>query len=440
MTAQSYHIRGATANEISRSIEDGIRAGRLERGEQLPSVRALALRRGVSPVTVASAYKALRRRGLITTGGRRGTQVANRPPLSFHALPPSPPSGRNLYDGNPDGALLPRLDEALAQMPAHSRLYDDLPAYPPLVEVARAGLKADGVPAEAITVTSGAFDAIQRVLDAHIASGDAVAIEDPGYHRTTDLLAALGMAPMPVRVDELGPIPSSLQQAIKRGARALIVTPRAQNPTGAAIDAKRARELRAIIAREPEFLVIEDDHAGAISGVGYNTLVDKGRQRWAVVRSFSKYLGPDLRLAVLAGDDETVARVEGLLSVGPGWVSYIIQRLAAALLTDPKVLKQIRDSSKAYAQRRGWMIDALTREGIKTGGRSGLNIWVPVLEEQRAVPALSAAGFAIRAGEPFRLDAPPAVRLTISRLQKGEAEQVAAELARVLRARVVYSA
>jgi DNA-binding transcriptional MocR family regulator len=105
------------------------------------------------------------------------------------------------------------------------------------------------------------------------------------------------------------------------------------------------------------------------------------------------------------------------------------------------VQKQLRDATKAYAERREWMLDALDREGIAATGRSGLNIWIPVQDEQRVVQAMAAAGYAIRAGEPFRLEAPTAVRITISTLQPGESEPIAAELARVLRARgLVYSA
>jgi DNA-binding transcriptional MocR family regulator len=256
-----------------------------------------------------------------------------------------------------------------------------------------------------------------------------------------DLLAAQGLIAEPIRIDDRGPIPASVNAAIRSGIRALIVTPRAQNPMGSALDAKRAAELRRIFAREPELLVIEDDHAGAVSGTDYVTLADEGRARWAVVRSFSKFLGPDLRVAALTADETTISRVEGRLSAGPGWVSYILQRLAAALLTDAKVQKQLRDATKAYGERRGWMLDALAREGIAATGRSGLNIWIPVQDEQRVVQAMAAAGYAIRAGEPFRLEAPTAVRITISTLQEEEAEPIAAELAKVLRARgLVYSA
>ena len=407
----------------------------------MPSVRALAEKLDVSPVTVASAYKALRGRGMIATGGRRGTQVAPRPPLGHHALPPVPEGARQLFDGNPAREMLPSLAPFLSAEPDHSRLYDDLPSLPALVETVRAGLAADGVPAEHLTITSGAFDAIERVLDAQLSPGDRVGIEDPGYHRTMDLLAAQGLIAEPVRVDDRGPIPASVSEAIKRGIKALIVTPRAQNPTGAALDPKRAAELQKIFAREPGLLVIEDDHAGAVAGSDYVTFADARRPRWAVVRSFSKFLGPDLRVAALTGDEATIARVEGRLSAGPGWVSYILQRLTNAMLTDARVQKLLRDATKTYSDRRTRLIDSLARHGVDATGRSGLNVWIPVQDEQRVVAAVAADGFAIRAGEPFRLEAPAAVRVTISTLKEEEVEPLAASIAKALRARsLVYSA
>src|SRR5437667_366670 len=81
--------------------------------------------------------------------------------------------------------------------------------------------------------------------------------------------------------------PAALEPAL-RDAKALIVTPRAQNPTGAAITPHRARALRAMLRKHEELLLIEDDHAGPVAGASYVTLVEPSRARWAVVRSVSK--------------------------------------------------------------------------------------------------------------------------------------------------------
>ncbi len=69
-------------------------------------------------------------------------------------------------------------------------------------------------------------------------------MEDPSYTGVLDLIAAMGMIAEPVALDEFGIRPDSLNAAIRADAKALILTPRAQNPTGVALDKKRAAELR----------------------------------------------------------------------------------------------------------------------------------------------------------------------------------------------------
>jgi DNA-binding transcriptional MocR family regulator len=192
------------------------------------------------------------------------------------------------------------------------------------------------------------------------------------------------------------------------------------------------RELRQVLARHPEVLLCEDDHAGAVSGAQARTLVEPARGHWAVVRSFSKSLGPDLRVAVLAADAGTLARVEGRQRLGMRWVSHLLQRLVLALWKDRGVQAQLRAAARAYAQRRGALLTALAAHGIAAQGRSGLNVWVPVPEETAVVAALAEAGFGVSAGERFRLESPPAVRISIGSLRPGEAERLAAAFARVL--------
>ncbi len=199
---------------------------------------------------------------------------------------------------------------------------------PELTALAGEQLRADGIPSDSLCVMSGALDGIERVLEANLRPGDRVAVENPGYAALFDLLRARGLALEPVAVDDRGMLPSQLKDALARGAGAVIITPRGQNPTGALIDGGRARELRAVLAGARETLVIEDDHLGPVAGGELHTTV-AGLPRWAATRSVAKALGPDLRLAVLAGDPQTIARVQGRQQCGPGWVSHILQRLVA---------------------------------------------------------------------------------------------------------------
>jgi len=111
------------------------------------------------------------------------------------------------------------------------------------------------------------------------------------------------------------------------------VTPRGQNPTGAAVDADRGLVLSELFGRYPGVLVVEDDYAAAAAGAPYVSL-HGASPRWAVIRSLSKMLGPDLRIAPVAGDALTISRVEGRQLLGAGWVSHLLQQTAAQLWDD----------------------------------------------------------------------------------------------------------
>jgi DNA-binding transcriptional MocR family regulator len=213
---------------------------------------------------------------------------------------------------------------------------------------------------------------------------------------------------------------------------AFVVTPRAQNPFGSAVDPERARDLRTVLAQDPEVLVVEDDHAGPVAGAPLVGVVDQGRRRWAVVHSVSKSLGPDLRVAILTGDPTTVDRVVGRRLVGPGWVSRLLQQAVLRLWSDPEVDEALRHAAETYAARRGRLLDELATKGISAHGRSGMNVWVPVPEEARVIQHLQQAGWAVRAGEPFRIRAGPGIRVTTSTLEAREAAAFAEDLAGAL--------
>jgi DNA-binding transcriptional MocR family regulator len=227
-------------------------------------------------------------------------------------------------------------------------------------------------------------------------------------------------------------VPAELERALGRGgALAAVVTPRGQNPTGAALDAQRAGELRAVLAASPRTLAIEDDHLGQVADTPLHTTAGAS-ELWCSTRSVAKALGPDLRLAVLAGDAHTVARVQGAQQCGPGWVSHILQRLVWALWADPDVAAGCERARELYARRRGELVARLTRRGIEAHGRSGMNVWIPVSDEAAVVSALLQRGWAVAPGAPYRIAAAPAIRVTAATLEPTDAGVLAADIAEVL--------
>jgi len=401
-------------------------------GAPLPAVRALAADLGVSPTTVAAAFKGLRSRGLVVTRSRSGAQVSWRPPVAGSWLGTSAPAGvRDLASGNPAPELLPDLAPILRRIEPPRQLYGGDPVDPQLIDSARAEFGEVGIVSGDLAVVSGALDGIERGLQAQLRQGDVVAVEDPGFAGLFDLLRALGLALRPVAIDPKGMVPAALADALDEGASAVVINPRGQNPTGASLDAERAAELKRILDRNPEAMILEDDHLGPIAGAPRLTLTT-GRKRWAAARSLAKSLGPDLRLAVLAGDPHTISRVRGRQAVGPGWVSHLLQRTAATLWADPKIARNLQKATTTYSKRREAFISALANQGIEAQAPSGLNVWIPVPDETSVVQALREQGWSVAPGAPFRLQASPAIRVTISSLNLDESPPLAAAIARAL--------
>ncbi|GHA77918.1 GntR family transcriptional regulator [Streptomyces tendae] len=407
-------------------------SGELRPGQPLPPMRELAQHLGVNPNTVAAAYRTLRERGVIETAGRRGSRVRAKPATTGREfIRVEVPAGvRDVSDGNPDPALLPALGPVFAaaagQGDREPVLYGHAPVDPELARVARAELDADGVPDGPVAVTSGSLDAMERVLAAHLKAGDTVAVEDPGWGSLLDLVPALGLRTVPVGVDDQGPLPEDVRRVLAAGARALVVTDRAQNPTGAAVGPARARALRSVLRDHPGTLLIEDDHGHGIVDLPLHPLAGTTRS-WAFVRSAAKACGPDLRLAVLTGDPVTLDRVRGRQRLGPGWVSRITQRAVARLWADGAV--DGRAVAGVYGRRRDALLGALAEHGVTGQGRSGMNVWIPVPDETGAVARLLHAGWAVAPGARFRLAAPPGIRITVSTLGEEDAGPLAAAVA-----------
>ncbi|MEV4437320.1 aminotransferase class I/II-fold pyridoxal phosphate-dependent enzyme [Streptomyces sp. NPDC049585] len=430
--AAQYGISGTTAKALSASIERAVTDGTLAPGAALPPVRRLAEDLGISPGTVATAYKELRRRGIVLTRGRGGTVVAPAPAVATRRPPRVPEGLRDLAGGHPDPAFLPDLLPPAPLTPGAGS-HRAAPRLPLLEEEVRAWLGQEGVPAEHVTFAHGALDLIGRLLSVELRPGDAVAMEDPGYHHLLDLVTALGLRTVAVEVDGEGMRPESLRAALRAGVRAVVCSPRAQNPYGGCLSAARRDALVGVLGEAPDVLVIENDHAGAIAAAPLHTLTAGGAlTRWAHVATVTKYLGTDLRWAAAACDPATLARHDGRLLLTSGWVSHLLQRTVLALMTDDVTRALVGRARQAYAERRRALTAELGRHGIPAHGASGMNVWVPVRDESAVVNGLRTYGWWVAAGTRFRIHSAPGVRITAAALPPADAARLARDFASVL--------
>ncbi|WP_330292455.1 aminotransferase class I/II-fold pyridoxal phosphate-dependent enzyme [Streptomyces sp. NBC_00576] len=429
--ATQYGISGTTAKAIAASVERGVSEGALGPEAALPPVRRLADELGVSPGTVATAYKELRQRGIVVTRGRGGTVVAAAPAVASRRPPKVPDGLRDLAGGHPDPGLLPRLVTPSRLSPG-ARSHRATPRVTRLEHVVREWLGPDEVPTEHVVFAHGALDLIGRLLSVELRPGDAVAMEDPGYHHLLDLVSALGLRNLPVAVDDEGLLPDALQGALRAGVRAVVCSPRAQNPRGGCFSAARRDALVSVLREEPEVLVVENDHASAVADAPLHTLTSAGLARWVHVRTVSKFLGTDLRWAAAACDPTTLARHDGRMLLTSGWVSHLLQETVYGLMTDDGTRALVTSARETYSLRRDALLQELGRHGIPAHGVSGMNVWVPVPDESAVVNGLRSYGWWVAAGARFRLVSEPAVRIAVADLQPADAARLASDFAAVL--------
>jgi len=445
MKSVALAIAERSPQGIATTIARLISTGDLAPGDRLPTVRALAVDLGVSPATVSHAWQRLASAGLITSRGRSGSFVRSAPrewmPRRYQGLDGSMRARIDLSRGTPDPELLPdlapaaaRVSEPAARLSAATPSYQLKPDIPELHDLLRATWPS---PVESITVTNGALDAIDRALAAVTRFGDRVVVESPTFPPFGDLLDHYGLDPVPVTMDEEGMLPDQFATALSVGPSAVLLQPRAHNPTGISISPARAQELAAILRRSRtarNAIVIEDDHSGANSTAPDVSLAGSLPERVLHVRSFSKSHGPDLRIGALGGPRPLVDRVVSRRLLGPGWTSRMTQVLLYELLTDPVSVAQVAAARDGYAQRQRALSEALAQHGLRLRVGDGLNAWLPVREERAAIVQLAAADILVAPGAPFQVaDDVPHVRVTVGVLHDG-VDAVAAALVAATRA------
>lgn len=431
MTVQ---IAGGSASEIADSVRQQVERGALAPGAALPPVRALADDLGVNRNTVVAAYRLLTQAGVVEARGRAGTRVAERAPIAQEGFAQGTVL-RDLGTGNPDPSRIPDPTAAVRRIVGRPVLYGE-----PVIDRDLEAWASDWMRAAVgderpmrLTITGGASDAIERLLAQTLTRDDAVALEDPCFLASLNTVRLGGYRPVPVPVDAEGMTVAGLRAALDAGVRAVVCTPRAQNPTGASLSAARAAQLRAVLAGHPYVLVIEDDHFSLLSSQPFHSVIGPEHRRWALIRSVSKFLGPDMCLAVTASDPDTAERLARRLNPGSTWVSHLLQRLALELLTDADASAAVSAAAEHYATRNAVAASALSAAGVAVEPGDGLSLWVPLPVAARTITErLMRRGWLARPGDEFVLEDDAAarhLRLTVHDLPDEELSRLASDLA-----------
>ncbi|QYG91264.1 PLP-dependent aminotransferase family protein [Iamia sp. SCSIO 61187] len=389
--------------QLQRELREAIRAGRLAADERLPSSRVLAAELGVSRGLVVDTYAQLEAEGYLVTrvgsGTRVAADVAEEPGPSAHsasrrraprpAPPPAPRLDVDFEYGLPDLASFPMRDWLWALTEAGrttsiAGLGDEVEGGAPELRRVLASYlgRVRGSCAEPadVVVTAGFRQGLNIVLRALAGSGIThVALEDPGPREDPTIVERCGQVAVAVPVDERG---LDVDALAATRARAVVVTPAHQCPTGVVLAPERRHALVAW-AERVDGVVIEDDYdaefrydrqpVGSLQGLAPDRVVAMG--------SVSKTLAPALRLGwmlvppALMG---AVLREKQLVGRGaPG----LDQVALARLIESGRFDKHLRRMRGVYDRRRSALVEALAEHvpGVALRGlAAGCHAVVPL--------------------------------------------------------------
>ncbi|MFE6757122.1 PLP-dependent aminotransferase family protein [Streptomyces sp. NPDC057684] len=412
---------GSRRAALMGALRDAVRSGRLAPGTRLPPYRSLAADLGVARNTVADAYAELVAEGWLTARQGSGTRVAERagPPAPGRVPKKGPARAHgprhDLRQGTPDASSFPRAEwvasyrRALQAAPNEAFGPGDPQGRVELREALTEYLaRARGVRTEPdrIVICSGFAHALRILFDGRVLRGPlAVESYGLGFHR--EILTAAGVRTLPLTLDEHGARVGELTAGASR-ARAALLTPAHQFPTGGPLHAER-RTAAVDWARARGGLIVEDDYDGEFRydrrPVGAVQGLDP--ERVVYVGSVSKSLSPALRLGWMVLPQGLVGDVVTAKGEREAWASVPDQLALADFLVSGAYDRHVRRMRQRYRGRRDRLVEALAERapGVAvTGIAAGLHavLRLPPGTERSVVKAATWGGVALDGLAEFR--------------------------------------
>lgn len=418
--------RGPLFRQVYLGLRRAIASGVLPVNSRLPSTRDLADQLGISRTVVVMAYEQLLAEGFVA--GRRGSgtfvskSTAARRALSkprvarlrlsrFGAaavagasamvLPtrvvPSPRYDFAFGRSESDVETFPftvwwRMLTACAR---NARLRH-LDYGPPLGSAAlrdaicahlRRSRAVVCEPSDVIVVSGSqqALDLIARVL---LERGDAVAIENPSYQGTREILTAAGARLVPIPIDADGLKTAKLPD----DARACFVTPSHQFPTGAILPLSRRLALLAWAKRQ-NAVVVEDDYDGEFRYDGQPLESLQGHDqdgRIIYVGTFSRTMFPALRVGYLVVPPSLTPAFAAAKWLNDQHSATLEQEALAQFISSGAYARHLRRLRQRNARRRAALLQAVDvhlRARVEmTGAGAGAHVvlWPTQRVDERA--------------------------------------------------------
>jgi DNA-binding transcriptional MocR family regulator len=424
--------RGSLRLGLVAEFKARIRNQELTPGTGLPSVRQLARERGISTFTAAEVYNVLTAAGLVEARRGTGYFVAGRPPVAMDAHTPRVTADAVwerrleahaqpiLVDAG--GGWLPQawqyrqgIRSGLRSIARHelplegygSPLGYEALRHHFIQQLATRGL---GAHSDQIILTQGASQALDLTVRALLEPGDRVAVEDPGYPPTLELLRARGVRLVGIPRLQSGPDVDALAKALKRRAiRAFYTNTSLQNPTGTTTEPPIARRILDLAERH-DMLVIEDDIFAELSPTAALTLATLDQCRRVIyVSSISKTVSPALRVGYLVAPPALAPKLARLKTLSALASSEISERLALEILTQPHYRRHLESLRRRLGTTQAEVQQALLGHGVELAFRpaGGMFLWGR-LRSQHTVGRLwrsaVAAGVLLAPGELFRTE------------------------------------
>ncbi|MFM0088874.1 PLP-dependent aminotransferase family protein [Paraburkholderia sediminicola] len=388
-------IRTMRYKQLAVEIAGLIRRGDLAPGMRLPSVRQATKAYGVSPATVAHAYRSVEFQGLNETRPRAGffvsvqagqilpgssfvrtTEVALTPEtddLLFHVLSSSNASGIvPLGAAFPSPAMFPsnQLDRSLASI---ARTMGAEAAFTELSsgneglrrQIGRRYMAAGmAVPTDEVVVTGGALEALSLCLQTITSPGDVVAIRTPAFYGALQALDRMRLKAVEIPMHPSGGLDVSLlADALKRHPiRACWFMTSFQNPTGASMPDTTKEALVALLAAHDVPLIEDDVYAELYFGASPVRPAKSFDRKGLVLHcgSFSKSLAPGYRVGWVAAGRFTqqIARAKSMTNIS---TSVPAQLAIADYLQSRSYDRHLRQFRQNLAAQQDNMVDAIER-------------------------------------------------------------------------------